>query len=439
MRCATRCTVGDDDSLRPSSARQRIAQQRCRATTALRPVSRLRDDGEMDETGDVLTGANFAAVAAGQSRDDSTAQLVCLLGQCAGRIFTLSKRPLLIGRTADAEIRVLGDDVSRRHAQVSWADHGFVIEDLNSRNGISVNGVAVRRHTLAVGDRIQIASSAVLVYAEPDELELRTQRLQTLEMMSKLAATLSHDFKNMLFIIAANTQLIQEIAKARYANDDALCSAIQDVAHATTTATGLTQRLLEFVRRRGDATSPSVAVDVASVVDDATSLVRRGFAHNVRLEVDVAAGISVYGDPVELTQIVSNLVLNAQQAMPNGGSIKVHAHMARLSRSEALARHLPSEGDYVELRVTDTGIGMDLSTQARIFEPFFTTRPDTGSGLGLSSVYGLVRSRGGNVLVHSTPGGGATFRVLLPVPPAQSASDRGTDRLTARISLDALR
>ena len=394
----------------------------------------------MDDTGvhQVPTRRDLGKIAAAAT-GARVGQLVCLVGQSAGRTYTLSPRPLVIGRGADADIQVLGDDVSRRHARVSWGDHGVVLEDLDSRNGISINGVAVKRQTLAVGDRIQIASSAVLVYAEPDELEQRTMRLQTLETMTQLMANLSHDFNNMLGVIGTNAELLQDLVRNRYPNDAQLRESLQDIMQASETATALTRRLLEFGRRRSDLGRPSVAVDVQRIANDAATLVRRGLGHKIRLDVEVPAGLTVWGDAVELQQILSNLLLNAQHAMPKGGRISIIATALRLSRSDALAIHLASEGEYVDIRVSDTGIGMDAATQARIFEPFFTTRPGTGSGLGLSSVYGFVRSRGGCVLVRSAPGEGTEFRIVMPAPPSQDQSEHGTDQGRPRIPVDSVR
>ena len=132
--------------------------------------------------------------------------------------------------------------------------------------------------------------------------------------------------------------------------------------------------------------------------------------------------MQVTGRRGELHHVLLNLCLNARDAMPGGGRLALHAERVELSRPAAMHLHLPAPGAYVELTVRDTGTGMDEVTLARVFEPFFTTkRPGEGTGLGLATVYGVVRSHGGNVLVDSTPGDGTTFRLLLPA----AASDGG--------------
>ncbi|MCA9675324.1 MAG: FHA domain-containing protein [Kofleriaceae bacterium] len=342
------------------------------------------------------------------------ARLVCLVGREVGRVYRLGAGTSLIGRSLQADVCVDEPDVSREHAQVTFRAGRHVVRDLGSENGTQVNGSPVTEHVLRPGDRIQIAGSAVLVYGRPDDLDERAQRLQKLEMMSQLAGELVHDFKNVLTVIKANVEFAHGRALGAVTRDPELLDALDDIQQALTSSQAMTQRLLGFTRR----SSPHAAAvaDVARVVDEVVALVRRSLPVNIRVQVDVAPQLRVTGSDDDLRQVLLNLCLNARDAMPDGGTLSIHGGAGTLERVEALSLHLPGPGTYADLAVTDTGVGMTEQVRARLFEPFFTTKPpDRGSGLGLATVYGLVRSLGGNVFAESSPGRGATFRVLLPV------------------------
>ena len=170
------------------------------------------DDHEPDDAtrvGDADDTSTFDAFDIGEDTGMSvarpTGRLVCLVGREPGRVYPLGPRPVVIGRGADAQIQLEGHDVSRAHARVSWLVDHFVLEDLGSRNGVSVNGVPVRTHRLQLGDRIQIGGAAILVLAENDDLERRALRLQRLEALGELASGVVHDFKNTLSVILGIT------------------------------------------------------------------------------------------------------------------------------------------------------------------------------------------------------------------------------------------
>jgi signal transduction histidine kinase len=356
-----------------------------------------------------------------RSRGLPGAQLVCIMGPGVGRIYNVGTGESFIGRAPDVDIVIAADDVSRRHARIWQVSGDFLVEDLGSRNGTLVNGVAVGRRALATGDRIQIGANTVLRFELRDELSVRADRIQRLEVMSELTAGLAHDFRNLLSVVACNADLLEHIAGARYAGDRELKELAADLSGSVNVALELMRRLFEFARR-DVAADKATAVALRPLVDEVIALLRRGLPSNVDVLVDVDDRLQILGSRSELHQIISNLCLNARDAMPQGGWLEIRAAARSLSRGEAASLQLDGAGDFVELRIVDTGIGMDTATLARVFEPFFTTKPPgAGSGLGLASVYGLVRSRGGNVFAESSPGAGATFRVIMPAPPTDTS------------------
>ncbi len=349
-----------------------------------------------------------------------SARLICLVGDAAGRVFPLGVQPTVIGRGPDADIQIEGSEISRHHARVSWVKDHFVVEDLQSRNGTEVNGVPVEQQALQIGDRIQLGGGATLVFAHHDDLERRVQRLQKLEGLAQLAAGMVHDFKNTLMVILANAEVVAQWMEERHPEEADMRAALGDILEAGEAANQLSKRLLYFARR--DAPAEAVELELAALVAEVLGMVRRSFEerHAIGIEVSVDPRLRIRGNHAELHHALLNLVLNSRDAMPRGGRLTVEASLLHIVRADALRLHLPAAGPFVELSITDTGVGMDEATQARAFEPFFTTKaPGDGTGLGLATVYGVVKSHGGNVLVDSAVGRGTRFRLLLPavIPP----------------------
>nr|MBA3542158.1 hypothetical protein [Deltaproteobacteria bacterium] len=151
------------------------------------------------------------------------------------------------------------------------------------------------------------------------------------------------------------------------------------------------------------------------VVSEAVSIVRRSFGPWMTITTHISPEAVVYGSREELHQVLHNLLVNARDAMPTGGELRVSASIVQLDRASSLALHLPTCGTYVELKVADPGRGMDKATLARIFEPFFTTKPPgKGSGLGLAVIHAIVKRHGGTVIADSELGRGTTFKVYIP-------------------------
>jgi len=239
---------------------------------------------------------------------------------------------------------------------------------------------------------------------ERKALAAQLLQAQKLESVGRLAGGVAHDFNNMLGVIQGQTELALQDAPP----GSLLESGLQEVLKAAQRSAQLTRQLLAFARR--EPSTPR-ALDLNLRVQELVGMLARLIGEGVSVVWEPGAGVwPVCIDPGQLDQVLTNLVVNARDAMAGAGTVTVAtANVSRESSDGAPA------GDYVLLTVRDTGTGMDAATQARIFEPFFTTKPTgRGTGLGLSTVYGIVRQHGGAIEVESRPGHGATFRLFFP-------------------------
>jgi CheY-like chemotaxis protein len=228
-----------------------------------------------------------------------------------------------------------------------------------------------------------------------------------MEAIGQLAGGIAHDFNNLLMLIQAhNSRLRERISSDFEAQQDA-----QQIEQAVIRAAALTRQLLAFSRKQ--VLQPAV-INLNTIVTDSAKLLERLIEKGVEMEIRLDPALNrVKADPVQMEQIIFNLAVNARDAMPKGGKLILATRNTEVSTSRD-RRGMPP-GDYVVLTVTDTGIGMDASTQAHIFEPFFTTKdPGKGTGLGLATVYGVVQQTGGWIWVSSELGLGTTFEIFFP-------------------------
>lgn len=263
---------------------------------------------------------------------------------------------------------------------------------------------------------------------ERRQLEEQLRQAQKLEVVGQLAGGVAHDFNNLLTAISCSAEFLREGLPA----GSALGEDVERIADATERAASLTRQLLAFGRRQMIQPSPS---DPARIVTALAGMFDRvlGSDIDLRLKVDPAAG-HVLLDPTQFEQIVANLALNARDAMPHGGRLDIKTEARTLSLPQPHEHGVIAPGDYVVVTVRDAGTGMSESTRARIFEPFFTTKgPGQGTGLGLSTVYGIVKEANGHVLVRSIVGEGTTFIVYLP----RLAPDNGDPGLDGYVTADA--
>jgi nitrogen-specific signal transduction histidine kinase/ActR/RegA family two-component response regulator len=239
-------------------------------------------------------------------------------------------------------------------------------------------------------------------------LEEQLRQSQKMEAIGLLAGGVAHDFNNILAIIVGFAEIAGRNVAAGVPADDAL----EEVANAARRGAELTRKLLTLSRKQ--IVQPR-AVDVVATVAEFTRLIERIVGEDVEIVVEgEAAPLVVRADAVQLEQVLLNLCTNARQAMPEGGTLRVTTRTASFDASHVRREPWAHIGAFAELSVSDTGVGMDAATRARAFEPFFTTKPE-GTGLGLATVYGIVRQHGGFIHVESAPGAGTWIRVFLPL------------------------
>jgi signal transduction histidine kinase/ActR/RegA family two-component response regulator len=248
------------------------------------------------------------------------------------------------------------------------------------------------------------------------ESEEQLRQSQKLEALGALAGGVAHDFNNILSIILGYAEIVQTELPA----ESSQRVDVGKISDAAVRARALVRQLLAFSRKQ--VLQPQV-LDLGRVVTDVQPLLRPLIGEDVTLEVNLAADLApVLADLGQIEQVIVNLVVNARDAMPNGGRLLIETAAVTLAEG---ASHQPLRaGPVVMLSVTDTGIGMDAATRRRIFEPFFTTKPvGKGTGLGLATVYGIVRQSEGNITVFSEPGRGTTFRCYFPAAIAPALAD----------------
>jgi len=269
-----------------------------------------------------------------------------------------------------------------------------------------------------VVERALAAAEERLRRGQADEerlsLEHRLAQSQKLESLGQLAGGIAHDFNNLLTSILGYSELILASGSSSV---DEVRPDLEQIKLAGERARVLTQQILAFSRRQ--ALRPQV-VFLDQVLRGIEPLLRRSIGEDIDLQITESPGLPpVEVDPHQFEQVVMNLVVNARDAMPSGGRLTLETATEEVGEEFCRTHARAAPGSSVMLRVSDTGVGMDAATQERIFEPFFTTKAvGAGTGLGLATVYGIVRQSNGSIVVTSEPGRGSTFAIYLP-PAAQ--------------------
>jgi PAS domain S-box-containing protein len=258
-------------------------------------------------------------------------------------------------------------------------------------------------------DNHPLMEGIIVDITERKALENQLQQARKMEAVGRLAGGIAHDFNNLLTIIKGYV----EMATNRSAGQPELRSDLHHIGDASERAGTLVRQLLAFSRKQ--VLKPKV-LDLNSIVLNLDKLLRRLLAEVIEMKTIVGKDVgAVKADPGQIEQVIMNLVVNARDAMPNGGRILIETSNVELDDTYAQDHATVRPGRYVMLAVTDTGIGMTADTVAHIFEPFYTTKESgRGTGLGLSTVYGIVKQSGGYIWVYSEPGKGTTFKVYLP-------------------------
>jgi two-component system cell cycle sensor histidine kinase/response regulator CckA len=253
------------------------------------------------------------------------------------------------------------------------------------------------------------------------ELEEQLRQMQKIEAIGRLAGGVAHDFNNILMAISSYAELLE-----RKLTDDAMRRYADEIVKATDRGSSLTQGLLTFSRKQ--VSSPRI-IHLNTLIAEQLTMLKRLIPENI--EVSFIAGTdieSVKADPGQLEQVIMNLVINARDAMPNGGRLVLETSNARLDRGLVVSPEKSPTGKYVLLAVSDNGCGMDSETKSHIFEPFFTTKEQgKGTGLGLSTVFGIVKHSDGQIFVNSEPGMGTTFKVFFPAVAAKAQTATRVD------------
>ena len=348
------------------------------------------------------------------AKKQEEARLVVLAGKLAGDKYAIEDQ-LSIGRGDSAQVQLDDTLVSRMHSRIFKHENGaYVIEDLESRNGTLVNGMAINKQVLTYGDRIQIGSS-LLLFAHHDPMEEQVAQRRRLEAIGRLGTGVAHDFNNLLASVSASIDFLNGLPSETRVGATEVREAFADIRAAASAATEMTSRLLGFAR---EVQGSHAEVDLSELCHHAVQLARRTFHRSIGIEARIDRGLKVSGDRGQLHQLLMNLMINARDAMPDGGKLKISAKRAdQLELAKAPLNPLVA---HAVVTVEDTGIGMDEDTRERAFDPFFSTKGDqVGAGLGLAAVYEIAKSHNGHITVHSVPGRGTEFQVVFPLTAAR--------------------
>jgi two-component system, cell cycle sensor histidine kinase and response regulator CckA len=287
-----------------------------------------------------------------------------------------------------------GEIVNRRKDGTTYTEEMTITPVIHSSdNGDHTHFIAIKQD---ISDRIL--------------LQQQLQQAQKMEAVGRLAGGVAHDFNNMLAVVTGYSELL----KLRNDLDESSLHQVEEIRSAAKRAASLTQQLLAFSRKQ--IIQPRT-LDLNEILAGLGKMLRRLIGDDIELALRFSSAQALIKvDQNQLEQVVMNLVINARDAMPDGGKILIETDLCELDEAYA-SRHKPViAGRYVRLSVSDTGIGMDRNTKSHLFEPFFTTKElGRGTGLGLSIVYGIVKQSEGYIWVYSEPGHGTTFKIYLPL------------------------
>ena len=429
-RVKLRPLTGDDDGLQLEAEVSAGRDSRCFELRKW-PMfdERRREGGQLVMFRDITTQKKME-----EALRSSEERLRVVVDQMPGVIWTtdaeLRVSQLLGAALQHLELEVdevLGAEVSALF-QADDEAHPAIAAHRNARDGISSTytvrwlGRQFDCHVEPLIDRRGASAGIIgvgLDVTERQNLEAQLRQSQKMEAIGRMAGGVAHDFNNLLTAVAGYAQLAREDLETLGSRGDAVPNLRRDleaIGHAAERATSITAQLLAFSRRQ--VLQPRL-LRLEEAIRAMQPMLRRLIGGHIELETRFDPDCHpVMVDPVQVEQVVINLVLNSRDVMPNGGKISIETANVRLAEDHPVPYDVVEAGEYVVLSVTDDGFGMDEATQAQVFEPFFTTKEEgKGTGLGLSTVYGIVRQTGGYVEVRSKVGEGSTFEIYFPALP----------------------
>ena len=353
-------------------------------------------------------------------------------------LFEHNPQPMWVYDKATLRFLAVNDSAVRLYGYSRDEFLAMTIEEIRPAEDVPAMRAAVNapptgvprhwRHRNSRGELIdvEVTTNEIVFGGRPARMVLAvdvTERLaaetamrqhQRLEAVGRLAGGVAHDFNNMLTAITGYGEMLRANLPA---GDTELQTDVTEILKAAERAAALTRQLLAFSRQQ--VLQPRL-VCLNDSVRDMENMVRRLIGEDVRMTIRLDPALAqIRADPSQLQQVIMNLCVNARDAMPRGGTLTLETANVELRPSVTAEYSISAPGEYVMLSVSDTGTGMDGDTKARVFEPFFTTKGDQGTGLGLPTVYGIVKQSGGDIEVESEVGEGTTFKVYFPAVPAE--------------------
>ncbi|HMA66862.1 MAG TPA: PAS domain S-box protein, partial [Desulfosalsimonadaceae bacterium] len=340
-----------------------------------------------------------------------------------GRSVTVYGEDPAQGATQQQIVRKTLQDGGWRGEIVNYSSDGTeIIMDARTKLVKDEDGIPVSMLGIAtdITDRKQ---------AEKEKIRLEEQfhQAQKMESIGRLAGGIAHDLNNLLSPILGYTEIFLEGAVP----EDSLRETMMEIQNAGIRARNLVRQLLAFSRRQ---TLQFQLMNVNELLKEFHKLLRRTIREDISIHMHLAPELpDCKGDMGQLEQVIMNLAVNAQDAMPGGGELTIETAKTELDENYAQLHRGAAPGAYVMLAISDTGEGMDAEIQSHLFEPFFTTKdPDRGTGLGLATSYGIIKQHGGNIWAYSEPGMGTTFKIYLPVSTtARGAGSAVSKRVSA--------
>jgi PAS domain S-box-containing protein len=310
-----------------------------------------------------------------------------------------------------------------REMEDGTQEHGFWLHQ--AKDGKTFEVEIISHALVYAGKRVRLVVAQDI--SERRNLELQLRQALKMEAIGRLAGGVAHDFNNLLMVIKGHTELLLNVLPP----SDHVARKIEQIDRSADRAAALTRQLLAFSRMQ--VLQPQV-INLNSIVEEMGKLLPRLIGEDIELVVRPAEELgAIRADASQMEQIIMNLAVNSRDAMPNGGKLFIETRNADLDQTYTASHPLMKPGAYIQLTVSDTGCGMDEETQSHIFEPFFTTKEKgKGTGLGLATVYGIVKQSGGFIWVYSELDKGTSFKIYLPRVD-QVEEHSGAPTLTAEV------